>query len=316
VKAPLAQMDNPHGIKRACTATNRPDASDRTQGEKTLVRVVAELHARARSDLRSSIATIDIPSVAEIEREAQEDQSTALLLTDAGVREAQARHARTESKPAGEDFTIEIKRPAALNSTKHHFDELKTNFLARYANSDVKSILFLGTARGDGASTAAFNFAQSLAQDLDTRVLFISADLRGPVPAHGRIDPGLTSLAASEERAPALALQGNVHVLPSGRDYADPVVLFQSKRFQSFMAQVSGQFDYIVVDGPPLNEAPESIALSSRVDGIILVIDAQHTRRKIALRAKQRVKEIGGKLLGVVLNRRKYYVPGWLYKLI
>ena len=310
-------MDNNPSTRRSYAAGNRLDASERTtQDEKMPIRVVAELHVRARNELQSALATIDIPLVSEVEREAQEDHAAPVLLRSSARREAEPRYERAEPRPVSEEFTIEIKRPAALDSAKHRFDELKINFLTRYPSPAVKSILFLGTSRGDGASTAAFNFAQSLAQDTDTRVLLISADLRGPASNHGRIDAGLSSLAESGAHAPAPALQGNVHVLPSGRGYADPAVLFQSKRFQTFMAQVSSQFDYIVLDGPPLNEAPESIALCSRVDGVILVIDAQRTRRKIALRAKQRVQEIGGKLLGVVLNRRKYYVPGWLYKLM
>jgi Mrp family chromosome partitioning ATPase len=65
-----------------------------------------------------------------------------------------------------------------------------------------------------------------------------------------------------------------------------------------------------------MDEAPESIALCTSVDGIVLVLDAQHTRRRSALRAKQRIEEVGGKILGVALNRRKFFIPQWLYRLI
>jgi len=216
--------------------------------------------------------------------------------------------------------TVELKYPAPRNSLKQRFDEIKINFLARHAHESVKSILFVGASRGDGASTAAYNFAKTLAEDLDVRVLFINADLRAPAPgsqqAPASQSPGLTSLASAEMRSLLPASQGNFQVLPSGRNYADPAVLFQSKRFEAFLQQVSQQFDYIVLDGPPLDEAPESIALSSKVDGVMLVIDAQNTRRKIALRAKKRIQDVGGKILGVVLNRRKFYVPNWLYKRI
>jgi Mrp family chromosome partitioning ATPase len=93
-------------------------------------------------------------------------------------------------------------------------------------------------------------------------------------------------------------------------------VLFQSKRFRAFMAQCRRQYDYIVVDGPPLDEAPESIALAANVDGVVLVLDARNTRRRIALRAKERIEQVGGKVLGVALNRRRFYIPGWLYRLL
>jgi capsular exopolysaccharide synthesis family protein len=208
---------------------------------------------------------------------------------------------------------IETDEPTTRGSVKYRFDELKVNFLARYASKAVKAVLFLGTTRGDGASTVAFNFAQSLARDLDTRVMFVSADLRAP-----SLDGiGLSNLPETDEvYIPPTALHGNVHVLPSGRNYADPAALFQSKRFNAFMSRVSEQFDYVVLDGPPLDEAPEAIALSTRVDGVILTIDSQRTRRRTAVRAKARIEQVGGNLLGVVLNRRKYYVPDWLYRLL
>jgi Mrp family chromosome partitioning ATPase len=214
--------------------------------------------------------------------------------------------------------TIEAKHAVPRGSTKYHFDELKMNFLARYAGDSVKSVLFVGTARGDGASTAAFYFARSLAQDIDSRVLFINADLRGP-PSEltgSACNAGIASLGEAEAVAPRPTRQGNLHVLPGGRGYADPAVLFQSKRFDTFMAQVSEQFDYVILDAPPLEEAPESIALSAKVNGVMLVIDAQRARATIALRTKQRIQEVGGRLLGIVLNRRQYYIPAWLYERI
>ena len=93
-------------------------------------------------------------------------------------------------------------------------------------------------------------------------------------------------------------------------------MLFQSKRFRAFMAQCRQQYDYIVVDGPPLDEAPESIALCTNVDGVILVLDARCTHHRIAAWAKNRIEQAGGTVLGVALNRRKFYIPRWLYKLI
>lgn len=295
-----------------------------TQTDTSNVRPLADVarrEIRSRAETVDITAVVDIPTVTDLERSVLFGHSHEPSISQ--VRTSEANPARSERDDRNGDApgsSIEHKRPAHRNSAKHRFDELKINFLARYTHEAVKSVLFVGTSRGDGASTAAFNFANSLAQDLDVRVLFINADLRAPAASETKPDSqrasGLTSLANSEMHVPSTALHGNVHVLPSGRNYADPAVLFQSKRFDAFMAQVTEQFDYVVIDGPPLDEAPESIALSTKVDGVILVINSQHTRRKIALRAKKRIEEVGGKLLGVVLNRRKYYVPDWLYRLI
>jgi len=204
--------------------------------------------------------------------------------------------------------TIVNPDETALHSAaKERFDELKINFLARHKDT-VKSVLFLGMSRGAGASTAASNFARSLARDREMRVLLINADLRASELAGADTSITQNSSAPSEV--------GKVHVLPGMRVLADPSVLFQSKRFTAFMAQCAQQYDYVVIDGPPLDEAPESIALCTSVDGVVLVLDAQRTRRKGALRAKQRIEEVGGRILGVALNRRKFFIPQWLYRLI
>jgi Mrp family chromosome partitioning ATPase len=198
---------------------------------------------------------------------------------------------------------------------------MKINFIARYASHGIRSVQVLGCSRGDGASTAAFNFAASLARDADTQVVLVDADLRAPPAAPLRTAtagaPALVNLTyVGEARAQETGDDGSVHPQAAGREKTDPAVLFQSRRFDMLMVHLTQQFDYLVIDGPPLDEAPESIALSAKVDGVILVIDAQHTRRKTALRAKARVEEVGGRLLGLVLNRRRYYVPDWLYRVI
>jgi hypothetical protein len=65
-----------------------------------------------------------------------------------------------------------------------------------------------------------------------------------------------------------------------------------------------------------MDEAPECIAICTNVHGVVLVMDARATRRRGALRAKQRIEDVGGKILGVALNRRRFYIPQWLYRLI
>jgi capsular exopolysaccharide synthesis family protein len=236
---------------------------------------------------------------------------TATFDTDLGSPLARQRRDKSDLDAA----RVEAKRVAAVGSVKHWFDELKINFLARH-NDNVKSVLFLGISRGAGASTAALNFARSLAQDIDARVLLINADFRDPSASIDTAAYGLINFVESPNVAPAPVLQGHLHVVPCGRGYADPAVLFQSKRFRAFLGQCKQQYDYVVIDGPPLDEAPESIALCSNMDGVMLVLDAGHTHRRIALRAKSRIEQAGGTILGVVLNRRRFYIPNWLYKLI
>jgi len=63
-----------------------------------------------------------------------------------------------------------------------------------------------------------------------------------------------------------------------------------------------------------LQESSEAAVLASRVDGVVVVVEAGHSRRDEILNAQRTVLQAGGKFLGFVLNRRRYPVPEWLYK--
>ena len=59
---------------------------------------------------------------------------------------------------------------------------------------------------------------------------------------------------------------------------------------------------------------PDSAAICSRVDGVIIVITYGKTRRQVGLRVKKELEDAGANVLGVIINRRKYYIPDWIYR--
>ena len=206
-----------------------------------------------------------------------------------------------------------------LDPSVAHYEELKANFLARHANRPTKTILFSGTVNGDGASSTATNFAKTLARDPALKVLLIDANLRNP-SLHNTFSINHTaSLAkllqeAAPGRTPFRFEQGQVNVLPSGGIYSDPTSIFASREFSEFLREMRQTFDFIVLDGPPVFRASETRLIASKVDATILVIRSGKTRKQIAYRAIQELETAGGEVLGTVLNRRKYYIPDWLYK--
>jgi Mrp family chromosome partitioning ATPase len=74
------------------------------------------------------------------------------------------------------------------------------------------------------------------------------------------------------------------------------------------------QADWVMFDAPHINSYDDSIALAARVDGVIMVVEAEKTRWEVAEHAKQRVENSNGKILGVILNKRQSHIPDWLYK--
>lgn len=83
---------------------------------------------------------------------------------------------------------------------------------------------------------------------------------------------------------------------------------------QSAFSDMRGQFDFTLLDSPPINMSPEGLTLAPWVDGVLLVVRAGHTRREVVQHAKEQIQLNGGKILGVVLNRRRYVIPDFLYR--
>ncbi|NNF96738.1 MAG: CpsD/CapB family tyrosine-protein kinase [Halobacteria archaeon] len=212
----------------------------------------------------------------------------------------------------------------AINQSLHdpsvaYYEELKANFLALHAERPMETILFSGTVNGDGATSTATNFANALACVPELKVLLIDANLRNP-SLHDRFSINHTSSLAKllEEsipgRTPFRYEQGQINVLPTGGIYSDPSRIFASRKFTELLQAMQQTYNFIVLDGPPVFRSSETRLLASKVDANILVIRSGKTRKQIAYRAIQELEAAGGNVLGTILNRRKYYIPDWLYR--
>ena len=206
-----------------------------------------------------------------------------------------------------------------------HYEALKANLWPDHSESAMKVVLFVGASASSGTSTAAANFATTLAQELDSQVLLIDANLtsrkRGD-SAHADFREVGASLGLARMFAvspsPEFSASGpsNLHVLSIHSKCSMPFALFESEAFDEFLRTARERFKYVVVDAPPIQGNPVSLVLSRKADGVILVIESEKTRKRSALWAKQQIDGAGGKLLGVVLNRRRHYIPDWLNKRI
>ena len=200
------------------------------------------------------------------------------------------------------------------------YEDLKANLISYHHGKSVKTILFLGTTHGDGSSTTAINFATTLARDGRHNVLLIEANLRNPsLQEVFDVDPdqSLSGFSTNGNKAASgLKKVGpeNLYVVTPGSKSSGPVSLFESQRFWEFLKTMRTEFDYVVLDGPPLPSFSESKVICNKVDGVVMVIESGKTRKQVALRAKKDIEQAGGTLLGVVLNKRKYHIPKWLYR--
>ena len=102
-----------------------------------------------------------------------------------------------------------------------------------------------------------------------------------------------------------------VHV--GDRDPSQIQLLVQ-RDFPRFVTEAHRSYDVIVVDAPPVFSAPETPPLTSMVDGVVVVLKCGKTKREIVQRSLTMINQFSGNILGVVLNRKKYYIPEFIYK--
>lgn len=217
---------------------------------------------------------------------------------------------------------VVVKRPGKLpmQTPSDIFQEVKTKLVTHFPLGSVKTILFTGTAHGDGCTTTAAIFANTMAQFCRLNVLLIDANLRSPrlheVFNVGN-NQGLADLLTKEEEKISIFKKlghGNLYLIPCGKKNSGPLAIFESTRFDKTLKLMREKFDYVILDAPPISGYAETKVMGKKVDGVILVIESGKTRKQVAIRAKKELEDAGAKVLGVILNLREHYIPEWIYK--
>jgi len=160
---------------------------------------------------------------------------------------------------------------------------------------------------GEGQTTTLFNLA-FICAPLGDKVLIVDTDLRRPVQ-HTILGMsnrfGLTNVLMRdvpiEETIKATSLP-NLHFLPSGKLPRSSLGLLDSQRLRELVKNLKSRYDYVFFDSPPVMGVSDASILVSEMDAVLLVIQYRKYPKMISTRAKQIVENVGGKLIGVVLN--------------
>jgi capsular exopolysaccharide synthesis family protein len=241
-------------------------------------------------------------------------------------RAERAHKKRARQTDIGHKERYYLAREGKQNGNGHvkpdRLGSVKTKILTRYTGkaTSMKTILVAGTANGGGTSTTAVNLATAIADDSRSSVLLVDANLRTP-GLHNFFKTGSFKgmselLDAKDEKNFQFkkVSENELYLFPCGVKRSSSDGYFESRRFDQFLSNVRNSFDYVIFDSAPISGFPDTQTLCAKVDGVILVITYDKTRRQVALRAKKELEDAGANILGVVINRRKYYIPDWVYR--
>lgn len=210
-------------------------------------------------------------------------------------------------------FIVE-RKPKSISAEAYR--SLRTNIQYSSFDKENRVIVVTSSEPGEGKSTTSGNLALALAQG-ENKVLLVDCDMRKPsLHKNFKISNvyGLSDLLLHRESMDTVCFSynKNLSLVTSGKIPPNPSEMLASKVMSSFLEEMKNHYDYIILDTPPLQAVTDAQILSTKVDGTILVVKAEKTKKESVMNSINLIKKVNGNLIGTVLNgvnnsRNKYY---------
>ena len=208
--------------------------------------------------------------------------------------------------------------------TSDHYEAL----MRRLQNMDngsrgqPQTIGLTSCARGEGVSTVAANLAVHAAAVFTRPVLLVDAHAAHPSSSGTfrlKGSPGLVE-ALSGQIDPTDCIQSsrldNLSVLAAGSGAESAKGIYNSAALTKVLDALQREFEFIVFDLPTAHQLSPCFTVAAKLDGVLLVIEAECVPSEVAQWAKRQLLQAGANLLGVIFNNRREHLPAWLYRAI
>ena len=218
---------------------------------------------------------------------------------------------------------IELDKNKNINDKEQKIEKGKTKQIKlKKEKIHNHAMVFSGFRQGDGASTMSLNFANAFAENSSNSVVLVDGNLRNPVLHY--------QFKIKKKKGLFDALQGNASIqdisteiipkklffIPAGQQTKNPITLFESSKYVNLIKQLREVYDLVIFDSAPLLGNPETILLANKMDGLIMVLNADVTRWEVAKSVKSDLEDSNVRILGAILNRKQFIIPQAVYKFI
>ena len=269
---------------------------------------------RAEAERRRQHATVDgvreVPSDSARER-ADFRRSEAPVLARADADVAAEAPARSPSVNGSDPFPGELLRELGI---------LRNSLESRLERGTKRVLVFTSAMHGEGVTALAVAYSRLLAMHEAARVLLVELNARTPSLAKTFALPqpeGITDYFEHGTSLDALVQR------PAGEDFdilhvgrADPTMIQINleRMLPRLFADALRTYDAVIVDAPPIVACPETPPIAPLADGVVLVVHCGRTKRETIARSVKQVEQFKGRVVGVVLNRKRYYIPAFIYR--
>lgn len=212
----------------------------------------------------------------------------------------------TEARSDTEKALVVHQHPTSVITES--FRAVRTSILFAFPQDrPLKTILVTAAVPEEGKSFFSANLSQVFSQ-LNERVILIDIDMRKPklYKSFGLEQKnGLSNFLAGSVAMDAIikpTLIKNLSLITSGTIPPNPSELLSSGKIHSLLDELKTKFDRIIVDSPPILSVADASLLANMVDGVVLVLKGGSTRMEAVVKAKEKILEAKGKIIGVVVN--------------
>ena len=194
-------------------------------------------------------------------------------------------------------------------SAAEAYRTLRTNLLHALVDNPPRVIIVTSPGAREGKSTTCANLGVVLAQ-AGKNTLIIDCDLRKPaLHAYFALRNlwGIVDVLI-EERNPQEVWHepiANLKILTVGTIPPNPTEILDSQRFAEFITGIREDFDYVLLDAPPVGLVSDPTILATKGDGVLLVLDAQNTRKVAVRQSIRSLRAVGANVFGTVMNNVK-----------
>ncbi|MFA5100211.1 MAG: polysaccharide biosynthesis tyrosine autokinase, partial [Candidatus Omnitrophota bacterium] len=208
--------------------------------------------------------------------------------------------------------------PARLRANLCAYQPAAQKIYLAMKNSGKKSAAFAGVSAHEGVSTLAANVALFLSTQMNVNVLLIDANLRAPslhkvfkISNAPGLSDVLDDIAAMEKNAVSVA--DNLTVIPAHTVHEEPVSILDSSNFGELIKKAEKNYDIILVDTPNMKSYHDAFVISSQVDAVVITVAEGQTKHEVLAASLAPLKDKKAPIMGVILNKRSFAIPGFLY---
>ncbi|MTJ48418.1 polysaccharide biosynthesis tyrosine autokinase [Dolichospermum sp. UHCC 0259] len=223
-----------------------------------------------------------------------------------GIVPSPQKKAKNRNQQKEEPVEEIIVRDAPYSLESEMYRMIQANLRLLSSDKLLNTIVVTSTVAKEGKSTVTANLSAVLAQ-LGYRVLLVDADMRIPSQNHlWQVNSivGLSEVLVSqaEFKVAVCTVMDNLDILTAGIRPPNPLALLNSQRMESLITEFSAQYDFVIIEAPPLLVGADALTLSKMTDGMLLVANPDVLDLKSAISAQEILNNSKCNVLGLLVN--------------